>query len=342
MCFILLVHLGYRYGRLRQNCLDVSATNLIGVLHAHCPQLTHIDLANCTGLGVGDFEQLVAYYGRQLRVLNVSGARIDEACLRILVKGMDQLWQLNVANNFCNLQGACFEWLAEGIESLVLDYNQNVRSLDGVLLGKGKHIVELDVNVGFCFNPAMPYKLIGYHFQNLISLRITFKSFGKRQPKIFEHLAELKELECLYLLEEIDDFDSESFLDDDSILIILGSVGESLRELYLHAASSLFSGDSALTDVAIGHLDRLCPMLEVFSIKGASITDRGLEAIGRLNYARVVELIDLKYITKEGIRNVMWAFKQIETRELKQCYETTGIDLKVRDDGPQISSFKKS
>lgn len=315
---------------------------MISVLYAHCPRLTHIDLSNCTGFEVADFEQLVQFFGRQLRVLNVSGSRIDEACLRILVKGMDQLCHLNVANNFCNLQGACFEWLADGIESLVVDYNQNVRSLDGVLLGKGKNIVELDVNVGFCFNPAMPYKLIGYHFQNLISLRITFKSFGKRQPKIFENLAELKELECLYLLEEIDDFDSESFLDDESILTILGSCGDNLRELYLHAASSLFSGDSALTDVSIGHLDQLCPMLEVFSIKGASITDHGLEAIGRLNYARVVELIDLKYITKQGIRNVMWAFKQIESQELKKVYETTGIDLKVREDGPQISNLKRS
>ena len=335
------VFLGYRYGRLRQSCLEVSHVQLMSRIAVHCPNLTRLDLSNCVGLLESDFIQLVELYGKQLVSLNVSGCRIDENCLRVIVKGCDRLRFLNVANNFCGLKGGCFEWLSDSIETIVADYNQNVRLLDGLLQGKGREIIELELNVGYCYNAAMPYKLIGNHFHDLISLKITFKSFGPRKHGTFVALSKLNELECLYLLEEIDDFDSESSLDDDSVLPIMQSCGSRLRELYLHAASSLFGRPSSLTDASMVYVHELCPMLEVFSIKRASITDISLRSIARLKNAYSVHLIDLENISEHGVGNIMTSFKQIETQELETIKQSSGVDLNVNKNGPKIEKVKR-
>ncbi|KAJ6222607.1 hypothetical protein RDWZM_001152 [Blomia tropicalis] len=331
----------YRYGRLRQSCLEVSHVQLMSRIAVHCPNLTRLDLSNCVGLLESDFIQLVELYGKQLVSLNVSGCRIDENCLRVIVKGCDRLRFLNVANNFCGLKGGCFEWLSDSIETIVADYNQNVRLLDGLLQGKGREIIELELNVGYCYNAAMPYKLIGNHFHDLISLKITFKSFGPRKHGTFVALSKLNELECLYLLEEIDDFDSESSLDDDSVLPIMQSCGSRLRELYLHAASSLFGRPSSLTDASMVYVHELCPMLEVFSIKRASITDISLRSIARLKNAYSVHLIDLENISEHGVGNIMTSFKQIETQELETIKQSSGVDLNVNKNGPKIEKVKR-
>lgn len=333
--------LGYRYGRLRQSCLEVSAVQLIQRTFHYCANLTSIDLSNCIGLLESDFIQLVELYGKQLLSLNVTGGRIDENSLRVIVKGCDKLHYLNVANNFCDLVGGCFEWLSDAIETVVVDYSQNVRTLDGLLQGKGREIIELELNVGFCVNPTMPYNMIGNNFKNLISLKITFKSIGKHKFGTFIGLSQLKELECLYLIEEIDDFDSESSLDDVSVLAILQSTGHRLRELYLHAASSLFGGPSSLTDASIQHIDVLCCQLEVFSIKRASITDASLDSIGRLKNAFSVQLIDLEFISKQGVSRIMSSFKRIEKEELENFKQTSGIDLKVNKEGPKLETLKR-
>lgn len=308
----------------------------------YCPNLTKIDLSNCIGLTESDFTKLAELYSKQVVSLNVSGCRIDEACLRIIVKGMHRLRYLNIANNFCRLQGTCLEWIPSTMETIVSDYNQNVRVLDCLLLGNGRNVIELDLNVGFCFNPQMPYRLIGYNFNNLISLKITFKSFGARKQGTFVHLAELKELECLYLIEEIDDFDSESSLDDQSVLAIMKSCGGKLRELYLHAASSLFGRESPLTDASISHIDQLCPLLEKFSIKRATITDQSLDAISKLKNASTVELIDLEHISETGVKRIMSSFKQIEEQEMENLQIMCGLDLRVgAGKGPKIEKMKR-
>lgn len=319
---------GYRYG-LKQRCLDVFGNRLILRTYRYCSQLKHIDLSNCIGLIETDFYHLAKFYGKQLLSLNVSGCRLDENCLRIIVKGCDKLRYLNVSNNFCRLQAGCFEWISDSIETIIADYNQNVRCLDGLLQGKGRSIIELELNVGYCFNPSMPYKILGNHFQNLISLKIIFKSFGKRNEGIFVHLSKLTELECLYLIEEIDDFDSESSLDDYSVQEILSSCGLKLRELYLHAASSLFGDRSSLTDATISKIDIYCPLLEVFSIKRASITDRSLEAIARLKHAYTVQLIDLDLISDNGIATIMTSFKNDEDQHKKRLQQICGIDINL-------------
>lgn len=338
---LFLLTSGYTYGRLRQSCLEVSGVNLIPRTYFYCPQLTRIDLSNCVGLLEADFYKLVELYGSQLVALNISGCRIDEACLRIIVKGCDRLRYLNLANNFCRLKGGCFEWLSDSIETIVADYNQNVRVLDGMLQGKGRNIIELELNVGYCFNPTMPYKLIGNYFQDLISLKITFKSFGHRKTGIFTNLSLLTELECLYLIEEIDDFDSESSLDDESTLAIMKACGPRLRELYLHAASSLFGRESTLTDDSICFIDELCPLLEVFSIKRATITDRSLESIARLKNAYTVELIDLEHISEDGVKRIMSSFKEIESEEMEKFKVKSGIDISVGQNGPKIEKLKR-
>ncbi|KAH9402063.1 Dynein regulatory complex subunit 6 [Tyrophagus putrescentiae] len=333
---------GYRYGRLRQSALEVAGVSLVERIFAFCPHLIRLDLSNCIGLVEADFSRLVECYGGQLQSLNVSGTRIDEACLRVIVKGADHLRYLNVANNFCDLQGGCFEWISDAIETVVADYNQNVRTLDGLLQGKGREVIELELNVGFCINSAMPYNMIGNNFKHLLSLKLTFKSFGKRKLGSLVGLAALTDLECLYLLEEIDDFDSESSLDDQSVLAIMRSTGQTLRELYLHAASSLFGRGSCLTDAAIVHVDALCPLLEVFSIKRAAITDASLEAIGRLKNAFSVALIDLEGISKGGVQRVMSSFKSIEKQELEEVKRTIGVDLNVnKGEGPKCETMKR-
>ncbi|KAH9527627.1 hypothetical protein DERF_001635 [Dermatophagoides farinae] len=332
---------GYRYG-FQHNCLDVYGVNLILRTNRHCPHLTNIDLSNCVGLTEADFYQLAKFYGQQLISLNVSGCRIDETCLRLIIKSCDKLRYLNMANNFCRLQGTCLEWISDKIETIVADYNQNVRVLDGLLQGKGRNIIELELNVGYCFNPSMPYKILGNHFQNLISLKIIFKSFGKYKQGIFIHLAKLKELECLYLIEEIDDFDSESSLDDFSVLEILKSCGSKLRELYLHAASSLFGCQSSLTDHSISKIDTFCPLLEVFSIKRASITDQSLNSIARLRNAYTVQLIDLEYISDKGIRQIMTSFRENEDQHKQKLRQICGIDIDVGHNGPNIEQVKRN
>nr|XP_027199914.1 uncharacterized protein LOC113794026 [Dermatophagoides pteronyssinus] len=332
---------GYRYG-LKHNFLDVYGVNLILRTYRHCPHLINIDLSNCVGLTESDFYQLTKYYGQQLISLNVSGCRIDENCLRLIIKSCDKLNYLNIANNFCRLQGTCLEWISDRIETIVSDYNQNVRVLDGLLQGKGRNIIELELNVGYCFNPSMPYKILGNHFQNLISLKIIFKSFGKYKQGIFTHLANLKELECLYLIEEIDDFDSESSLDDYSILEILKSCGLKFRELYLHAASSIFGCRSSLTDLSINKIDIYCPLLEVFSIKRASITDQSLNAIARLRNAYTVQLIDLEYISDKGIRQIMTSFRKNEDQHKQKLRKICGIDIDVGRNGPNIEQIKRN
>lgn len=338
---MLLLSLGYRYGRLRQSCLEVSGVDLISRTYYLCPRLTRIDLSNCVGLVEADFIKFVELYGRQVVTLNLAGCRIDEASLRVIVKGCDRLRYLNVANNFCRLKGGCLEWIADSIETVVADFNQNVRVLDGLLQGKGRHVIELELNVGFCFSPNMPYKLIGNYFQDLISLKITFKSFGPRKEGIFANLSQLRELECLYLIEEIDDFDSESSLDDCSVLAIMSSCGLKLRELYLHASSSLFGRQSALTDRSIACIHELCPLLEVFSIKRASITDLSLESIAKLPNAYTVELIDLELISEEGVKKIMSSFKEVENQQLEKIKLSCGVDVSVGQNGPKIEKMKR-
>jgi len=296
------------------------------------------------GLTPSEWVQLGDLYGNQLTWLSVSGCRLDEKTLRAIVKGCHRLRYLNASNNFSKLEGGCLEMIADKIETIIIDYSQNVRTLDGLLQGAGRRIIELEVNVGFCFNPMMAYRLIGTHLRDLISLKIIFKSYGERKPpNLFAPLAELPELEALHLIEEIDDFDSQSSLDDESVLTILKAHGLKLRELHLHASSSLFGGPSCLTDRSISEIDILAPNLEVLSIKRAAITDKALASIARLKYAHTVELIDLENISDSGVSSIMRSFRVIEQSELERLSEKLGVDLNLsRDSGPKIEKMTRS
>lgn len=103
----------------------------------------------------------MAKFGRQLTHLNVGGCLIDENCLKIIVKGAQHLKYLNIENNFCKLQGECLNSISHHINHFVADYNQNVRTIEGLIRGSGQFISHLQLNVGHCRSPSYPYKLIG-------------------------------------------------------------------------------------------------------------------------------------------------------------------------------------
>lgn len=147
--------------------------------------------------------------------------------------------------------------------------------------------------------------------KKLKSFKCHFKSFGPSYGT-FKGLGKLAQLECLYLYEEVDDFNGQSCLDDESVLEIMRGCG-SLKVLYLHVGTSLLEmHESLLTDASIGFIDELCPNIEVLSIRKAAITDISLEAIARLKKAEVIKLIDLEKVTDKGIDMIMSSYQLID------------------------------
>lgn len=130
-------------------------------LYKKCPKLTDLDLSNCVGISEDEVQLMMTKFGHQLVKLNMSGCRIDENCLKIIIKDAQKLQYLNIENNFWRLKGECLKDISHSIKYFVTDYSDNVRSIEGLVKGSGQNITHLKVNVSCCGNSIQPYNLIG-------------------------------------------------------------------------------------------------------------------------------------------------------------------------------------